>query len=54
MGISYQTVKNHTSDLYYRLNVTTKLGAIIRALQMGILQLEDLSVPEWHEPLRWS
>jgi DNA-binding NarL/FixJ family response regulator len=37
VGIAEQTVKNHLSELYQRLGVTSRLGLVARAREHGIL-----------------
>jgi len=37
LGISYQTVKNHTSSIYMKLNVKTRSQAVAYAFQHGLV-----------------
>lgn len=39
LGISYQTVKNHVSNVIQNLEATTRVHAIALALRKGLIQL---------------
>lgn len=41
LGISERTVQQHLSNIYGKLNVTSRTGAALRALHLGYLTLED-------------
>ncbi len=49
MGITISTVKNHLQNIYGKLNVYDRTSAVVKALKLGDLQLEDLQVdqPPW-------
>jgi DNA-binding NarL/FixJ family response regulator len=42
LSISDRTVQHHLSNIYGKLNVTSRTGAVLRALQEGIISLEDV------------
>ena len=41
LGISRHTVRNHVRNLRHKLNASTKLTAVVTALRLGILDIED-------------
>jgi DNA-binding NarL/FixJ family response regulator len=41
--VSIHTVRNHVRNILYKLNAHTKLEAVALALQLGILNVDDLS-----------
>lgn len=45
LGISEHTVKFHVLDIAKRLGVKTRAAAVVRGLQLGLLQLENIAVP---------
>ncbi len=42
LGISLHTVRNHIRNLRHKLNSTTKLDAVVKAIRMGILTPDQL------------
>ena len=41
LGISRHTVRNHVRNLRHKLNASTKLTAVVTAIRLGILDIED-------------
>lgn len=41
LGISDRTVQQHLSNIFSKLGVASRTGAVLKALQMGTLTLED-------------
>ena len=41
LGISRHTVRNHVRNLRHKLNASTKLDAVVAAIRLGILEIED-------------
>lgn len=44
LGISPHTVKFHFLDVERRLGVNNRVSAVVRGLQLGLLQLDTLKV----------
>ena len=42
LGISDRTVQHHLSNIYGKLNVTSRTGAVLKALQERIITLDDV------------
>ena len=42
LGISLHTVRNHIRNLRHKLNATTKLDAVVKAIRLGILPVDEL------------
>ena len=42
MGISLHTVRNHIRNLRHKLNAPTKLDAVLKAIRLGILPVDEL------------
>lgn len=42
LGISDRTVQHHLSNIYGKLNVTSRTGAVLKALQEQVISLEDV------------
>lgn len=42
LSISDRTVQHHLSNIYGKLNVTSRTGAVLKALQEGIISLSDV------------
>jgi DNA-binding NarL/FixJ family response regulator len=45
LGISEDTFRNHLRAIYEKLSVTTLTAAILRAIQSGVIPLEELTRP---------
>jgi DNA-binding NarL/FixJ family response regulator len=44
LGISDRTVQQHLSNIFSKLGVASRTGAVLKALQMGTITLEDARV----------
>lgn len=44
LGISDRTIQQHLSNIYGKLQVTSRTGAVLKALQLGVLKLEDVKL----------
>ncbi len=42
LGISLHTVRNHIRNFRHKLNSTTKLDAVVKAIRLGILTADQL------------
>ena len=42
LGISLHTVRNHIRNLRHKLNAATKLDAVVKAIRLGILPVDQL------------
>ncbi len=42
LGISLHTVRNHVRNLRHKLNAATKLDAVVKAIRLGILPVDQL------------
>lgn len=40
--IEISTVKTHTANIYQKLHVHNRVQAVIKALKLGIIQLQEL------------
>ena len=49
MVISIRTVEMHTFRLYKRLNVKSRTQAILAAVQMGIIELEEIAENQYKD-----
>jgi len=45
LNISVSTVKSHINSLFRKLNVRTRVRALVRALRLGLVTAQDLSPP---------
>ena len=43
MDISQRTVKSHLVDIFLKLNISSRIEAVIFGLRNGFLNIEDLS-----------
>lgn len=41
LGISERTVHQHLASIYGKLRVSSRLGAVLKALAQGLLSLDD-------------
>jgi DNA-binding CsgD family transcriptional regulator len=55
LSASPATVRKHLQNLYAKLGVSDRLGAVLRGLDLGLLRAEDLSREfDWNVRYEWS
>jgi ATP/maltotriose-dependent transcriptional regulator MalT len=55
LSASPATVRKHLQNLYAKLGVSDRLGAVLRGLDLGLLKTEDLSREfDWNIRFEWE
>jgi len=43
LGVHYRTVNTHLKHIFVKLDTHSRVGAVIRAMRMGAIRLEDIA-----------
>jgi NarL family two-component system response regulator LiaR len=44
LGVAHTTINTHISNIYSKLHVTHRTQAVVKALKLGIITLEELEI----------